>query len=173
MKNHAELKGQASQVNISDRVLVRGRRLLTSGSTGLAISKSVINRGNCSPVTLGVMPHRFGKLIRVMSQNNQSQNQSRDVDRIIEGVRQIFPEMNIEQLKVTHHGDDDGLWFFNLPDNPKDEIQIESSYGNCPFLIENIRNDDRKNGETIEQVVAIICEYFREGQENASSEGKA
>jgi hypothetical protein len=109
----------------------------------------------------GVMPLRFGELSCVMSESNQSQNQSRDVDGIIEGVRQVFPEIIVEQLKVTHPADDDGLWFFHLPENPKDEIQIESPYGKCPFLIENMRNDDRKNGETVEQVVGIICEYFR------------
>lgn len=121
----------------------------------------------------GVMPLRFENLNCVMSQNTQPKNQSRDVDRIIEDVRQIFPEIIVEQLKVTHPADDDGLWFFHLPENPKDEIQIESPYGNCPFLIENMRNDERKNGETIEQVVAIICEYFREGRGNISSEREA
>ena len=119
------------------------------------------------------MPLRFGKLNSIMSQNNQSRNQGRDVDRIIEGVRQIFPDIIVDQLRVTHPGDDDGLWFFHLPENPKDEIQIESSYGNCPFLIENMRNDDRKNGESLEQVVAIICEYFQEGRKIDPFERKA
>ena len=103
-----------------------------------------------------------------MSQNNQPQNQIRDVDRIIEGVRQTFPEAVVDQLKVTHPADDDGIWYFHLPENPKDDIQIESSYGNCPFLIENMRSDDRKRGENVEQVVSIICEYFRESRESGS-----
>jgi hypothetical protein len=64
-----------------------------------------------------------------VSQNNQSQTQLRDVDRIIEGVRQTFPEVIVDQLRVTHPADDDGLWYFHLPENPKDDIQIESSYG--------------------------------------------
>ena len=121
----------------------------------------------------GVMPLRSGKLSRVMSQDNQSQNQSRDVDRIIEGVRQMFPEVIVDQLKVTHPADDDGLWYFHLPENPRDDIQIESPYGNCPFLIENMRNDERRNGESVEQVVSIICEYFREGCESGSFEREA
>lgn len=108
-----------------------------------------------------------------MSQDNQSQDQSRDVDRIIEGVRQIFPEVIVEQLTVTHPADDDGLWYFHLPENPKDDIQIESPDGDCPFLIENMRNDERKNGESVEQVVSIICEYFRGGRQSGSFERKA
>jgi len=108
-----------------------------------------------------------------MSENAQSQNQLRDVDRIIEGLRRVFPEIVVEQLKVTHPADDDGLWYFHLPENPKDEIQIESPYGSCPFLIENMRDDDRKNGESVERVVSIICEYFREGRERDSFQREA
>jgi len=108
-----------------------------------------------------------------MSQINQFQNQIRDVDRIIEAVRQAFPDAVVDQLKVTHPADDDGLWYFHLPENPKDDIQIESSYGNCPFLIENMRNDDRKNGETVEQVVSIICQYLRAGRESGFFEREA
>jgi len=108
-----------------------------------------------------------------MSQNNPSQNRGRDVDRIIEGVRRIFPEVIVEQLKVTYPADDDGLWYFHLLENPKDDIQIESSYGSCPFLIENMRKGDRKIGESVEQVVSIICEYFREGREGASFQREA
>jgi hypothetical protein len=96
-----------------------------------------------------------------MSQNSHLPKLNRDIDEIIEGVRQHFPEVSIDQLKVKHPADDDGLWYFHLPENPKDDIQVESSDGNCPFLIENMQNDDRKNGESVEQVVSIICEYFR------------
>jgi hypothetical protein len=119
------------------------------------------------------MPRRFEKAECVMSQNNQPQNQIRDVDRIIEGVRLKFPKVIVDQLKVTHPADDDGLWYFHLPENPEDEIQIESSYGNCPFLIENLRGDNRKSGESVEQVVSIIWEYFREGRKSGSFEPEA
>lgn len=88
-------------------------------------------------------------------------------------MRQIFPEVIVDQLKVTHPADDDGLWYFHLPENPKDDIQIESPDGNCPFLIENMRDDNRKSGENVEQVVSIICEYFREGRESASFQPEA
>jgi hypothetical protein len=83
-------------------------------------------------------------------------------------VRQIFPEVIVDQLKGIHPADDDGLWYFHLPENPKDDIQIESPYGNSPFLIEDMMSDDRKTGESFEQVVSIICEYFRAGRERAS-----
>jgi hypothetical protein len=108
-----------------------------------------------------------------MSRDYQSQNQIRDVERIIEGVQRIFPEVIVDQLRVMHPADDDGLWYFHLPENPKDDIQIESPYGNCPFLIENMRSDDRKTGESVEQVVSIICEFFRAGQGRGPSAREA
>jgi hypothetical protein len=120
-----------------------------------------------------VMPHRFGTPSCVMSQNNQPQTQIRDVDRIIEGVRQTFPEAVVDQLKVTHPADDDCIWYFHLPENPKDDIQIESSYGNCPFLIENMRSNDCRRGKSVEQIVSIICEYFRESRESGSFKREA
>ena len=54
-----------------------------------------------------------------MSQDNQFQNQIRDVDRIIEAVRQAFPDVVVDQLKVTYPADDDGLWYFHLQRSPK------------------------------------------------------
>jgi hypothetical protein len=99
-----------------------------------------------------------------MSRHIESPDVSCDIDQVKQGVQKEFPEVVIEQLKVSLPADDDGLWFFHLPWDPKDEIQIESSDGKCPFLIENMRNDERRDGDAIEEVVAIICEYFREGQ---------
>ena len=108
-----------------------------------------------------------------MSENNLSQNRLRDIDRIAEGARQVFPEVIVNQLKVTHPADDGGLWYFHLPESPKDDIQIEASYGSCPFLIENMRGGDRKSGGSVEQVVSIICEYFREGRGRGPSRREA
>ena len=108
-----------------------------------------------------------------MSQQINSIEAKSDIDQIKQGVRKQFPEVVIEQLKVSLPADDDGLWFFHLPWDPKDEIQIESSDGECPFLIENVRNDERRNGTTIEEVVAIICRFLREAQKSGSIGGQA
>ena len=61
----------------------------------------------------------------------------RDVDRIIDLVRCELPGAEVQQLQVKHpEADDDGLWFFWFPGVSKG-IQIESSTGTCPFVIEH------------------------------------
>ena len=62
---------------------------------------------------------------------------ARDVDRIIGAVLRARPGVTCERLRVSHPGtDDDGLWFFHLPDAKFDAVQIESPHGTCPFLVE-------------------------------------
>jgi len=85
---------------------------------------------------------------------------SRDIDLIMDGMRQYLPEVTIEQLKVTHPADDDGLWFFYLAEGRADEIQIESSSGMCPFLIETNRNDERRQGKSVEEVISVLRDHF-------------
>jgi hypothetical protein len=65
----------------------------------------------------------------------------RDVDQIIHSIMNVCPTVKVRQLNVSHPGaDDDGLWFFNWPGS-EFEVQIESSNGICPFLIETDEND--------------------------------
>ena len=85
---------------------------------------------------------------------------ARDIDSIIHKIREMIPEVNVVQMHKTHAVDDDGLWWFRLP-NAKKDIQIESSTGNCPFLIET--DDDTgtsssKQGSSVELTTAIIFE---------------
>ena len=63
----------------------------------------------------------------------------KDIDLIIEKVKEHLPKVEVEQLKVKFPADDDGIWFFRLPD-VKQNIQIESSYGLCPFLLLKLTN---------------------------------
>jgi hypothetical protein len=79
-----------------------------------------------------------------------------DVEKIIELIRDMHPEAEVEQLKVLHPGaDDDGLWFFVQPESPF-QVQIESSTGMCPFLIETNENDKRVNASTVEEVIEVL-----------------
>jgi len=80
----------------------------------------------------------------------------RDVEQIIERVREICPGVEVRQLKVLHPGaDDDGLWFFSQPESPF-EVQIESSYGTCPFLIETGESPERFTTNTIAETVQTL-----------------
>ena len=81
----------------------------------------------------------------------------RDIDRVITELRQAYPDIACEQLRVAHPGgDDDGLWFFTHPDR-RGEVQLESSTGRLPFLLEGTESDDRDTAHTIGQAVALVA----------------
>jgi hypothetical protein len=61
---------------------------------------------------------------------------SRDIDRIIALVRSRLPLVSVVQWHKARPGDDDGVWWFRLPGAARD-IQLESSFGTCPFLVEH------------------------------------
>jgi hypothetical protein len=80
----------------------------------------------------------------------------RDVDRVIELLRRTYPGVRVRQLEVSHPGtDDDGLWFFEQTES-EFEVQIESSNGMCPFLIETEENDARLTTDSIEETVETL-----------------
>jgi hypothetical protein len=79
-----------------------------------------------------------------------------DLQRIIDGVTAELPNVDWEQLRVTHPADDDGLWFSWWRGGPRDEVQIESSSGSCPFLIETTLDNERRWAETPEDAVRTI-----------------
>jgi hypothetical protein len=84
----------------------------------------------------------------------------RDIDLVIERLTSDVPGIHIDQLKVIHPGaDDDGLWFIRIP-GKEGEVQLESSYGTCPFLIESDFGDERFHAHTIEEAVTTVkCLY--------------
>lgn len=94
----------------------------------------------------------------------------RDVDQIIRIVS-AWSDVEVQQLQVTHSGaDDDGLWFFTLDEF---EVQIESSTGMCPFLIEGDEYPERSIAHSIEEAVAMIrkllhCEARKDDKEHMS-----
>ena len=80
---------------------------------------------------------------------------SRDIEDIIAVLTAKHPQLSVHQLKVKHPGDDDGLWFFRHPDS-EFEVQLESSYGTFPFLVETDRHDERGNASTIAEAVGLV-----------------
>jgi len=83
----------------------------------------------------------------------------KDVDRIIENVTAALPGIQWHQLQVTFSVDDDGVWFFDLP-GARNSVQIESSSGMCPFLIEHNLSNERYRGATIEDVSGRVVELL-------------
>ena len=84
----------------------------------------------------------------------------RDIDHIIERLKTEIPGVQVTQLQVTHPGaDDDGLWFIRIPSRAE-EVQIESSQGSCPFLIESDFSDERFHGHTVDEVVSTVRRLY-------------
>ena len=78
---------------------------------------------------------------------------NRDIDKEIEKLA-IYPAIKVKQLKVTHPADDDGIWFFSC--NNDVEVQLESSTGNLPFLLESTAHDRRVEINSIDEAVSKI-----------------
>jgi hypothetical protein len=84
----------------------------------------------------------------------------RDIDLILEQLAATIPGLYTEQLKVKHPGgDDDGLWFINIRDRAG-EVQIESSDGMCPFIVESDFSNERFRGHTVGEVVTTIKRLY-------------
>lgn len=84
----------------------------------------------------------------------------RDINHIIDRLKAEIPRVQVTQLQVAHPGaDDDGLWFITIPGRDG-EIQIESSHGSCPFLIESDFSDERSQGHTIDEVVSTVRRLY-------------
>jgi len=84
----------------------------------------------------------------------------RDIDHIIDRLKAELPGVQITQLQVSHpEADDDGLWFIKIPGRTE-EIQIESPYGTCPFIIESGFSNDVFHGHTVDEVVATVRRLY-------------
>jgi hypothetical protein len=78
----------------------------------------------------------------------------RDIDRVIARLRHAYPALQVEQLRVSHPADDDGIWFFTYP-GVDDEVQLESSTGQAPFLVESNRAPTA-NAATPAEAIALV-----------------
>ena len=84
----------------------------------------------------------------------------RDVDQIIQLMMNICPDAEVRQLQVSHPGnDDDGIWYFSQPGS-EFEVQIESGYGMCPFIIETDETPTRFTADSIEETVGILTKLL-------------
>jgi hypothetical protein len=85
----------------------------------------------------------------------------RDIDRVIAALRRGLPSLVCEPLRVSHPGaDDDGLWSFSHPDLPG-EVQLESSSGSFPFLVEYDGTPARDTAHTVDEAVALVTAGLR------------
>ena len=79
----------------------------------------------------------------------------RDIDQVIAALRRRHPDLRFEQRPVTYAAVDDGIWFINLP-STSFEVQLESSTGNCPFLVESSLSPERLHAATIGEAINMV-----------------
>jgi hypothetical protein len=85
-----------------------------------------------------------------------------DIDRIVEGVREVIPDLLVMQHAYVWPADDDGIWWLKLPEITK-SIQLENGYGCCPFLVETEEQSsyEARTGGSVEEAAAMVVEYLR------------
>jgi hypothetical protein len=87
-----------------------------------------------------------------------------DIDQIIQRLREFDPQITFDQLTVTHPADDVGLWFLSREQKPV-YLQIESSTGNCPFVIEfdtSPTSSGRRDVATVDEAVEVMKSLIQE-----------
>jgi hypothetical protein len=80
---------------------------------------------------------------------------TRDINTTIAALIAKKPRLSVHQLKVKYPGDNDGLWFARHPDS-EFEVQLESSYGTFPFLVETDRHDQRGHATSVDEAVRLV-----------------
>lgn len=83
-----------------------------------------------------------------------------ELEAVIRRVQEQLPLARWEQLPVKWPADDDGLWIFWIPGMPG-EVQIESSWGVCPFLIETDKHDERATGQTPAETADTVVKWLQ------------
>lgn len=79
----------------------------------------------------------------------------RDIDQVIAALRRRHSDLRVEQRPVAHVAVDEGIWFINLP-SASIEVQLESSTGNCPFLVESSLSPERLHAATIGEAINMV-----------------
>ena len=68
--------------------------------------------------------------------------------------------MRTEQRPGTYAAVDEEVWFVKLP-SASIEVQLESSTGNCPFLIESSVSPERLHAATIGEAINMVSTMLR------------
>jgi hypothetical protein len=89
----------------------------------------------------------------------------RDINAIASQLGAWRPEIILEQIRVKYPGaDEDGLWFVRLPGSPI-EVQLESSTGTCPFLVEFSNSPERLEVSSVtDAFLAVLRGVWRKHQ---------
>jgi hypothetical protein len=86
-----------------------------------------------------------------------------DIDRVIDLVAADLPDLTVVQHHDAWPADDEGVWFFRLPDLMTD-IQLESSTGMCPFIVEHSGMPsavDAWTAASVNEAARMVVGYLR------------
>lgn len=81
--------------------------------------------------------------------------ENNDIYGIKQAFMHIFPDGEVSQLQVSHPADDNGIWFFSRKTSLV-ELQLESTTGTYPFLIESSGHNKRIVANSCEEVLNIL-----------------
>jgi hypothetical protein len=76
-----------------------------------------------------------------------------DIKKIIKQLNKLCPHLSIFQFSPLLDADDNGLWLISYNGIG---IQLESSSGNCPFLLESNEHNTRYHLNSINEVISKI-----------------
>lgn len=95
----------------------------------------------------------------------------RDIDQIIERLVRTRPDVSVTQLRVKYKVDDDGLWFFRK-EGSDTEVNLESTYGRFPFLVESNLDDSRRYVNSVEDAVDTVLWLLDQPSRSTASGGQ-
>jgi hypothetical protein len=78
-----------------------------------------------------------------------------DVHRVIALVWHADPRISVKQFENAWPVDDEGLWFFYVAGERRSRVQIESSFGCCPFIVEGAQC---RTGYVVDEVVRYVLD---------------
>jgi hypothetical protein len=84
----------------------------------------------------------------------------RDIDLVIAEVERIDSNIRSIQRQVKYEADDDGIWFFWIPDLAGEE-QVESPDGMFPLLVETDKHNQAVQATIISETVDTILAWLR------------
>jgi hypothetical protein len=83
------------------------------------------------------------------------------VDQIFAGLRELFADLQVRRLTVTHAADDDNVWYIRRTMNP-DEVQLDSMPGGAPpFLLESDTATART--DQVAEAIDVVGNWLRSG----------
>ena len=85
----------------------------------------------------------------------------RDIDQVLKALQRRYPELRVEQPPATHDA-----WFIDLPATLI-KVRLESSTGDCPFLIESSLSQERLHAASIGEAINMVSTILGSHSDNA------